>query len=431
MKKSAIEWLYKELPDLVGREIISPDAADRIRDYYGPVAQEEKKNYITIFGIIGVILVGLGIILILAHNWEQLSRSSRMVIAIAMLVAAQASAGAVWWLKRDKRSWSEGAAVFWMLMMGASMALISQTYHLSDDTGAFLLTWMLLSLPILYLLKSTIVAVLYLIGIASWVANGSVAIIGKHLIWLLFAVFIPYYRQLLKTEQYANQAIAVTWVFTLTLYFAFAIAFDHQIGQLGMLLFTALFSLTYLLGVLSLDKGTAGWCKSLIAIGLAGTVGVSFILSFKDVWAGLSYSTLKTGESWLSLILLLPVVSLSFILMRRKTDRTVVYAAAPLVVGAAYLLQAYDASGVSSAVVMNAFLLLLSLIVIRKGVQKSDLSILNMGMLLLAALIIARFLDISFSFVIRGIVFVALGICFLIANWIAVRRKAGANDNET
>ncbi|HAK74327.1 MAG TPA: hypothetical protein DCP36_13535, partial [Sporomusaceae bacterium] len=201
MKKNTVKWLYEQLPDLVNKGVISSDAADRIRDYYGPEIQEEKKNYMTIFGVIGIILVGLGIILIMAHNWEQLNRFSRMGIAVAMLIAAQISAVAVWCFKRDKRSWKEGAAVFWMLMVGASMALVSQTYHLSDDTGAFLLAWMLLSLPILYLLQSTIVAASYLIGIGGWVANGSVPIIGKHLIWLLFGAVFPYCRQLLLAEQ--------------------------------------------------------------------------------------------------------------------------------------------------------------------------------------------------------------------------------------
>lgn len=430
MKKNAVEWLYGQLPDLVEKGIISSDAADRIRDYYGPVPQEEKRSYMTIFGIIGTILVGLGIILILAHNWEQLNRFNRMVIAVVMLVIAQICAAIVWWFKQDTRTWKEGAAVFWMLMMGASMALVSQTYHLSDDTGTFLLAWMLLSLPILYLLQSTIVAAIYLIGIGGWVANGSVPIIGKHLIWLLFGAIIPYCRQLLLTEQSVNAATIVTWIFTLSFYFSFADAFNHHIGHFGLLLFAALFSITYLLGLLAIEKRALGWYKALLTIGAVGTVGISFILTFRDVWSGFSFGSLRAGESLLAILLLLAVAYLGYLLVIRKMSGSIAYIAAPFVAGAGYLLQAYDTGGLSSAVLMNLFLLSFSMYMIRKGVRKGELSTMNMGMLLLGALIIARFLDINFSFVVRGIVFLALGICFLVVNWMAARRKAGANDAE-
>lgn len=428
MKKSAVKWLYEQLPDLVDKGVISSEAADRIRDYYGPETQEEKKNYMTIFGVVGIILVGLGIILIMAHNWEQLNRFSRMVIAVAMLIAAQISAAAVWYFKREQRSWREGAAVFWMLMMGASMALVSQTYHLSDDTGAFLLAWMLLALPIIYLLQSTIVAALYLIGIGGWVANGSVPIIGKHLIWLLFGAVIPYCRQLLLTEQSVNAATIVTWIFTLSFYFSFADAFNHQIGHLGLLLFAALFSITYLLGALAREKRALDWYKALLTMGAVGTVGISFVLTFRDVWSGFSSGGLRAGESWLAVLLLLAIAYLGYLLVRRTLTGSIAYLAAPFVAGAGYLLQAYDTGGLVSAVLMNLFLLSFSMYMIRKGVRKGELSTMNIGMLLLGALIIARFLDINFSFVVRGIVFLTLGICFLAVNWMAARRKAGAND---
>jgi len=428
MKKNTVKWLYEQLPDLVNKGVISSDAADRIRDYYGPETQEEKKNYMTIFGVIGIILVGLGIILIMAHNWEQLNRFSRMGIAVAMLIAAQISAVAVWCFKRNKRSWKEGAAVFWMLMVGASMALVSQTYHLSDDTGAFLLAWMLLSLPILYLLQSTIVAASYLIGIGGWVANGSVPIIGKHLIWLLFGAVLPYCRQLLLAEQSVNAATIVTWIFTLSFYFSFADAFNHQIGYLGLLLFAALFAITYLLGALAQEKRALGWYRALLTIGAVGTVGISFILTFRDVWSGFGAGGLRTGESWLVALLLLAVSYLGYLVVRGKPSGSIAYIAAPFVAGVGYILQVYDTGGLISAVLMNLFLLSFSMYLIRKGVRKGELSTMNMGMLLLGALIIARFLDINFSFVVRGIVFLALGISFLAVNWMAARRKAGAND---
>jgi hypothetical protein len=46
----------------------------------------------------------------------------------------------------------------------------------------------------------------------------------------------------------------------------------------------------------------------------------------------------------------------------------------------------------------------------------------NAGLLVLAALIMARFFDSQFGFVIRGIAFIVLGVGFLAANVYLVRR---------
>ena len=44
------------------------------------------------FGILGAVLIGGGIILLLAHNWEQLGRPARVAVAFAPLVLSQALA---------------------------------------------------------------------------------------------------------------------------------------------------------------------------------------------------------------------------------------------------------------------------------------------------------------------------------------------------
>jgi len=52
--------------------------------------------------------------------------------------------------------------------------------------------------------------------------------------------------------------------------------------------------------------------------------------------------------------------------------------------------------------------------------------VVNTGMLMLAILIIARFFDSEISFVIKGLVFIAVGIGFLVTNIVLVRQKRGA-----
>jgi len=53
-------------------------------------------------------------------------------------------------------------------MVGAAIALVSQTYNISGDRADFILTWMLLIVPLVYLMAATIPAVIYVAGISTW-----------------------------------------------------------------------------------------------------------------------------------------------------------------------------------------------------------------------------------------------------------------------
>jgi hypothetical protein len=46
--------------------------------------------------------------------------------------------------------------------------MISQTYHMPGSLDQFLITWMLLSLPVVYLMRSVTSLLVYLAGITSW-----------------------------------------------------------------------------------------------------------------------------------------------------------------------------------------------------------------------------------------------------------------------
>src|SRR3989338_7494305 len=139
MNKMGIKWLYQELPELITRGILTQEAADKMRQYYGEVKSIGKMTVmLIILGTIGALLIGLGIILLLAHNWEQLSRLTRAVLSLAPLAIGQALALWVLWKRPQSGAFKEGSATFLSLMVGASIALINQTYNIPGDTGTFI-----------------------------------------------------------------------------------------------------------------------------------------------------------------------------------------------------------------------------------------------------------------------------------------------------
>ena len=70
--------VVKELSDLTSAGVISEETAVNIKAYYQQKAQESPNRLILVFGIVGALLVGLGIILIIAHNWDELSKLAKL-----------------------------------------------------------------------------------------------------------------------------------------------------------------------------------------------------------------------------------------------------------------------------------------------------------------------------------------------------------------
>lgn len=71
-----------ELPELVKNKVISEEVVFRIRHYYQSQQSETPNRLFTVFGVLGALLVGLGIILILAHNWDDFSRGLKTSLAL-------------------------------------------------------------------------------------------------------------------------------------------------------------------------------------------------------------------------------------------------------------------------------------------------------------------------------------------------------------
>ena len=77
-----------------------------------------------------------------------------------------------------------------------------------------------------------------------------------------------------------------------------------------------------------------------------------------------------------------------------------------------------------SVVLINLFVFAIGLLTILDGAKKDHLGILNYGLLIIVVLAVCRFFDTDLSFIIRGILFVSVGIGFFATNyWMIKKRK--------
>ncbi|MEO9076636.1 MAG: DUF2157 domain-containing protein, partial [Gelidibacter sp.] len=211
--------LVDELPELVKNQVISEEVALRIRCYYRSEESETPNKLFAVFGVLGSLLVGLGIILILAHNWDDFSRALKTGLAFFPLLLAQLLAGYAI-IKKKSAAWNEASATFLFFTVGSSIALVSQIYNIPGNLSTYALTWIALCMPLIYLLKSNSVAMLHIVFSTFYAVNlGYGFNEASEAPWLyivLIAFLMPHYLQLLKHRPEANVASIFNWLLPLS-----------------------------------------------------------------------------------------------------------------------------------------------------------------------------------------------------------------------
>jgi len=431
--KKGIRWLYGELPRLVEERILTLEDARRLREHYGePQRRSGPSPGLVICAVLGSALIALGIILLFAHNWPEFSRPVRTALSFAPLVLAQILTGWVILRRPNSRAWCEGSAVFHMGAVGASIALVGQTYHISGDPESFLLAWMLLSVPLVYIPGASTPAALYWIGITSW----SGMLHGRNDLWFWPLASIPLWHliQVVRAGVRRPRSVFLLWVLALCLCIATGSTLGRVVRHDWVLAYGGLFSLLYLMDARWPKEGCSLWRRPFCLIGSAGILVLSLILTFDYRWGAGPYASM--GEGWINALstllgygILLSLVILPIILLlsgfrSARRDR-LMYGSFCLLTLSGYIL---SRAGAATAVMLlfNLYLALLGIVTLRAGLRSGALLKVNGGLLILSALITARFFDSDIPFTVRGVLFILIGAGFLAANILTRRRRGGA-----
>ncbi len=429
-RRNGVAWLYAELPRLEQAGVVPHETAARLHEYYGEAAAPSRRRVaLILFSILGASSIGLGIILLLAHNWDMLSRYTRTVLAFLPLLAGQAIVA--WTLMNRPRStaWREGSGAFLTLTIGACIALISQTYHIKGDLSDFLLTWIVLAGPLVYILNATTVALLFMAGITCWAAaiqhEGSYAL----LFWPLAAFLSPHIWWAYKHAPEGPRTRLLTWGFCLALTVATGLVLERTMPGLWIIVYSALFCTLLLAGT------QCAHCTAFRIAGFLGSAVMTLILTYEGVWQGVGWDHYRYGfgyhpwAAWqdycFALAGLAAVVVLAVRGVERGDWRAGLASALAVVAVLGFTASALEVSPVAVAAAFNGFALFFGGGILVLGLRNNELMTVNAGMGLLSMLIILRFFDADLSFTIRGILFIVLGLAFLAVNLVLVRRAAG------
>jgi uncharacterized membrane protein len=417
--------LSDALPELVREGLVEPAQADRIRTRYGLSEGRSGSAMMLVLSIVGSLLVGLGIILIVAHNWDDLPRTARTLLAFVPVLLGQALLGVALFRKPGNVAWREGSALLLATGILASVALISQIYHIHGELQGYLLLCSALILPLLYLPGSILVTLGYL-ALVLWqgvlVRTESFGI--PQFPWGMLVLLLASVPAYVLHARRNGDSLGFWW-HSLLLAIALGAAgqlfhSDWELPHLVVLLFLA--AAYTVVPWLHPGRTLRTWPWALV--GGSTILVVLFAFSFRPLWEELLRETMLgwRKDAWpLGISMAVSITALVLAHRHRKPLERWPYPEALVLF--LVCLGVGLASPALAAVLMNLALLVVGVLTMRQGLQQGSLKRMNLGLLVVSLTILMRFFDSDLSFVLRGLVFIAVGLAFLFMNLRMLRQQ--------
>ncbi|MCW5520235.1 DUF2157 domain-containing protein [Aureitalea sp. L0-47] len=420
----------KDLRELREAHVISDEVSQRITDYYQAKKSGGPRKLFAIFGVLGSLLIGLGIILILAHNWDNFSRFTKTIWAFAPLVIGQLAVGFSL-LKNKSRAWKEASATFLYVGIGASISLVSQIYNIPGDMPEFLMTWILLGALLVYLLRSYTAVLLHLIMATVYACNlGYFNEINPWWYLAMIAWIIPFYLRMLREQPEGNATSILNWAIPLSLAITFG-AFVSEATNIVFLMYVGLFGLLYNLGKLEVFNSGKLRRNGYAIIGSLGMIYVFMLVTFEFAWAEFNPSEHLTKDIVITVgIFGMACLVLLYLASKKKLLPFNLFQYAFLIFGVIFVAQYWDFQ--LAVVLSNLLVFGLGIFAIRIGNLRNNFGVLNYGLLIITILVACRFFDTNIDFIVRGLLFVAIGVGFFLANYMMYRKqqKLKSKDHE-
>ncbi len=422
-----LQLFKSEIDVLRDEQVISDITCREINEYYDKKTTSSVHWILIAFAVLGSLSIGGGIILILAHNWDIFGRPARTVLSVLPILF-----GSLWSffaLKKESIAWKESAGLFYSISVGATIALIGQTYHLPSDTLAFFMTWLLLILPIMFILNSSGSYIIYLALLSIWCCMSMERVGSSYGFWLFLIPVLARVVYLYRTEKNSPSTIVSWYGLVALLLFCLGFTLEKTIPGLWIIAYSFLLSFAGLLGS-KLYKDSEGANNPLLLIGSVGIIVLSYLFTFEWFWNEIGYSYRRYGHNYAGWTIFYDAgIIFAFIIgwavtvvanfKKHSLFDFLTLAIFPVFVTLLYITNNDFVSTLSFNVILAFF----GVAYVVFGAREQKLSQLNWGMIILSVLLFTRFMDDDFSFLARGLVFIILGSCFLTANIVMVKIK--------
>lgn len=281
-------------------------------------------------------------------------------------------------------------------------------------------------MPLVYLLKSNFVFNLCLIFSTLYAYElGNDYSSGYKTPWMylgLIAGLMPFYINNLKYKIEENITTVSNFLIPLSVIISFG-TFVKGDYQIYIIAYGFLFGFLYNVGKLTLFKNTRIRKNGFLLFGSLGLIIMMLTMSVNGFWNDFFLTSEIRNQSLLvSLVLLISTVFL--LIYNKKTSKfswNSLFEYASILILLVYFLNNID--DYLSIILANIIIFILGVGMIKKGTDTTNFGILNYGLLIITALISLRFFDTEMTFVIRGLIFISVGVGFFVSNYLMLKKS--------
>lgn len=415
--------------ELLEAGVIDTSTAERIDAYFASRSSQKPNLLLLIFGVLGACLIGMGILLIVAHNWDQFPKGIKTLLAFLPMVVGQFLCYYTLKKKSDSRTWRESSAVYLTLSIPACLSITSQIYQLQGDFASFLFVCLLLALPIIYVMNASATSLVYWLGsiiLAFASYDNAYDVSGLYRYLLVIVLVLPFTVHLFQKFSDRNTSILHSWLVPVSLLAGLNLSVINAPTFLP-LFFISLLAILYMIGYLETMKKKEVFKSGFVVIGSAGTVIALLIFTYYDFWKSVEAHVFEWDQSTIQSLISTAILYLAAILLflyhkkKKSFDKSAPVKWVFIFFAAIYTLGCFHAF---TATLLTNFLLLgMGILTVLAGIKRNHLGILNYGLIIITALIFLRFIDINISFILRGLMNIGVGLAFFFANYYWIKKR--------
>ncbi len=433
-----LENISQYLLDFTGRieskGVVSAESATKIRKY---IRKEESpvrwELFMILGGILGAIFASAGIYAIISHNWYDYPKALRGLFGIVPSLVGLYFYYRMLFFHKNSRVWVEASSLFLMLMIGASMTIISQTYQMDGEFTDFIKIWLVLTIPLFYIARASGIAFFYLIlSLILLYADIQINIFGpgienggeNYWFWLYFVALLPHFYLSVdwKSRVQGVRVMFLTLIIYITLYQALMYSADSN---------RLLWAITYNVGFYMFASRFMGGHTWFLSRFMSWIPQISVALTLLALSNQSSLYTLFTFDSifnmdnwemgeWYYFILLLVVLGgiyyNYFTSKEHYQDVNKMILFSPLFIIFLMIIDEYTVSWWWLTIPTNLYVLMLGVVVMVNGSEDGRFVKVLGGMVLIALLAIIRYIDVDLSFITKGLLFLIFGGMFFLIN---------------
>jgi len=160
----------KQIEEWVSAGTISQDQAKiMLAEINEKGSERQKGNIVNILATIGSVLIGVGIISMIAANWEFIPSMIKVLILLLSTFATFLTGYYFSYIKKNLPKVGNALIFLSTLIFGASIFLIAQIYNVPAGSNQWLLMlWLIGILPLVYLFNSVSISVVSLFVFMAW-----------------------------------------------------------------------------------------------------------------------------------------------------------------------------------------------------------------------------------------------------------------------